>query len=73
MHTGYCFRGDIPSEPFLIADFVENAVKSCRSCGINATNARTLLAREQLDMAMFFTNSSLDCLCVLFKRRAYDS
>jgi len=65
MHAGYCFRGDIPTEPFLITDFVEDAVKSCRSCGIDATRASTSLAREQLDMAMFFANSSLNCLCFL--------
>eukprot|EP00242_Pyramimonas_sp_CCMP2087_P002962 CAMPEP_0198232452 /NCGR_PEP_ID=MMETSP1445-20131203/115740_1 /TAXON_ID=36898 /ORGANISM="Pyramimonas sp., Strain CCMP2087" /LENGTH=369 /DNA_ID=CAMNT_0043913129 /DNA_START=273 /DNA_END=1379 /DNA_ORIENTATION=+ len=63
--AGYCFRGDIPAEPFLITDFVEDAVKSCLSCGIRATRASTLLARNQLDMAMFFANSSLNCLCFL--------
>jgi hypothetical protein len=65
MHTGYGFREDIPTEPFLIIDLVEDAVKSCTSCGIMATRASTLLAREQLDMATFFANSSLNCLCFL--------
>jgi len=65
IHTGYCFRGDIPAERFLIKDFFEDAVKSCRSCGIDATRESTLLAREQLDVVMFFANSSLNCLCLL--------
>ena len=72
MHTGYCFRGDIPDEPFLITDVVEDAVKSCRSCGVDATRASTFLAREQLDLATFFANASLNCLSFLNDVRLTD-
>jgi hypothetical protein len=53
MHTECCFREDISVEPFLVIYFEDDAVKSCRSCGIDATRENTLLAREQLDIAKF--------------------
>eukprot|EP00242_Pyramimonas_sp_CCMP2087_P003605 CAMPEP_0198233494 /NCGR_PEP_ID=MMETSP1445-20131203/116268_1 /TAXON_ID=36898 /ORGANISM="Pyramimonas sp., Strain CCMP2087" /LENGTH=358 /DNA_ID=CAMNT_0043914189 /DNA_START=375 /DNA_END=1448 /DNA_ORIENTATION=+ len=63
--AGYCFRVDIPAEAFLIADLVDDAVKTCRSCGIKATRETTYLASKQLDMAVFYANSSLNCLSFL--------
>jgi len=70
--AGYCFRVDIPAEAFLIADLVDDAVKTCRSCGIKATRETTYLASKQLDMAVFYANSSLNCLSFLNDVRLTD-